>query len=88
MTQTQDVVRGTFSHRHVGLTDQKDERVYFPLNHIRPDQKGRLEAVNSPLSELAVMAFEYGHTLEGAYMSLLPGARAVCLTSRQIRGHW
>ena len=58
----QDVKRGTFSHRHCSLIDIKNEREYYPLNNISKDQ-GRFEAYNSPLSEFAVLGFEYGYTL-------------------------
>lgn len=60
----QDVGRGTFSHRHMKLVDQSDQTKYhIPLNHVSKNQ-GRLELVNSPLSELAVMGFEYGHSID------------------------
>ncbi len=66
----QDVGRGTFSHRHVHITDQHTQAVHVPLNALGAagvagaEQQGRLEAVNSPLSEFAVMGFEYGYALE------------------------
>jgi 2-oxoglutarate dehydrogenase E1 component len=55
----QDSVRGTFSHRHAALFDVKDGHAWIPLNHLASEQ-AELEAVNSPLSELAVLGFEYG----------------------------
>jgi 2-oxoglutarate dehydrogenase E1 component len=58
----QDSNRGTFSHRHAALIDQKTEETYKPLAHLRDDQ-ARLEIVDSPLSELAVLGFEYGYSL-------------------------
>lgn len=60
----QDVGRATFSHRHVHLVDQKTDEVYVPLNHISPTQRGFLEAANSPLSEEAIVGFEYGYSIE------------------------
>ena len=57
----QDVGRGTFSHRHAALSDQTNEKKYFPLQHIDPKQ-ARFEAHNSPLSEAGVMGFEYGYS--------------------------
>lgn len=57
----QDVIRGTFSHRHSGVTDQEAETTYFPLNNIRKEQ-ARYEAVNSNLSEFAVLGYEYGYS--------------------------
>ncbi|MGR3662239.1 MAG: 2-oxoglutarate dehydrogenase E1 component [Paracoccaceae bacterium] len=58
----QDVMRGTFSQRHSGIIDQNTEERYFPLNHIREGQ-GRYDAIDSMLSEYAVLGFEYGYTL-------------------------
>jgi 2-oxoglutarate dehydrogenase E1 component len=55
----QDTVRGTFSHRHAALFDVHDGRAWVPLNHLA-DGQAALEAVNSPLSELAVLGFEHG----------------------------
>jgi probable 2-oxoglutarate dehydrogenase E1 component DHKTD1 len=59
----QDCRRGTFSHRHAAFTDQNTEELYFPLSHMK-DSKGRFTVLNSNLSELAVMAFEYGYSWE------------------------
>ncbi len=58
----QDVCRGTFSHRHAMWTDQIAEKSYFPLNHLKQVQ-GRFDIINSPLSEFAVLAFEYGYSI-------------------------
>jgi len=55
----QDTVRGTFGHRHAAIFDAKDGRSWVPLNHIQTEQ-AQLEAINSPLSEEAVLGFEYG----------------------------
>ena len=58
----QDSGRGTFSHRHSVLVDQEDESRYVPLNSVRSDQ-AEYEVIDSPLSEAAVLGFEYGYTL-------------------------
>ncbi|MEM9222836.1 MAG: 2-oxoglutarate dehydrogenase E1 component [Pseudomonadota bacterium] len=58
----QDVERGTFSQRHSVLYDQDTEERYIPLNNLSEDQK-RYEAINSMLSEEAVLGFEYGYSL-------------------------
>ena len=58
----QDVQRGTFSQRHAHLIDQKTERHYIPLMNISKNQ-GRFVAHNSPLSEAAILGFEYGYSL-------------------------
>ncbi len=57
----QDSSRGTFSQRHAVLIDQQNENRYIPLNHIR-DGQAELEAVDSLLSEEAVVGFEYGYS--------------------------
>ena len=54
--------RGTFSHRHSVLYDQSSEERYRPLNSIRADQ-ARFEVHDSPLSEAAVLGFDYGFSL-------------------------
>ena len=58
----QDSGRGTFSQRHSVLVHQEDESRYIPLNHIRDDQ-AKFEVIDSPLSEAAVLGFEYGYSL-------------------------
>jgi 2-oxoglutarate dehydrogenase E1 component len=55
----QDTARGTFSHRHAVLHDVKTGAEFVPLQHL-PAAKGVFEIYNSPLSETAVLAFEYG----------------------------
>ncbi len=55
----QDVGRGTFSHRHALLHDQKSRDVYCPLKTIRNPEDCQL--FNSLLSEEAVLGFEYGY---------------------------
>jgi 2-oxoglutarate dehydrogenase E1 component len=56
----QDSVRGTFAHRHAAFHDQKNYRSHIPLAHLAEDQP-RFEVINSLLSELAVLGFEYGY---------------------------
>jgi 2-oxoglutarate dehydrogenase E1 component len=61
----QDSARGTFTHRHAVLHNQKrssrSDGVLIPLDHIGEGQ-GRFTVTNSILSEAAVLAFEYGYT--------------------------
>jgi 2-oxoglutarate dehydrogenase E1 component len=60
----QDTARGTFSHRHAVLHDQNREKwdagIWVPLQHIREGQP-EFEAIDSVLSEEAVLGFEYGY---------------------------
>ncbi|WP_165795203.1 2-oxoglutarate dehydrogenase E1 component [Deinococcus koreensis] len=61
----QDSGRGTFVHRHAVLHDQNAadplNEEYMALAHLREGQ-GRVEVVDSTLSEEAVLAFEYGYS--------------------------
>ncbi|WP_316357589.1 2-oxoglutarate dehydrogenase E1 component [Candidatus Neptunichlamydia sp. REUL1] len=81
----QDSGRGTFSHRHAALTDQETSRRYYPLSHLSDDQ-ANFDVYNSPLSEYAVMGFEYGYSLsykkaltlwEGQFGDFANGAQIV-----------
>jgi 2-oxoglutarate dehydrogenase E1 component len=57
----QDSIRGTFAHRHAVLVDVNGERRYRPLDQAAND-KARFDIYNSPLSEAAVVGFEYGYS--------------------------
>jgi 2-oxoglutarate dehydrogenase E1 component len=58
----QDSARGTFSHRHAAIVDQKTGEEYVPLAHLSA-QQARFEVYDSLLSEAAVLGFEYGYSL-------------------------
>lgn len=58
----QDVVRGTFSHRHALYYDVNTNAEYNRLGHLSKDQ-GEFMIYNSLLSEFAVLGFEYGYSL-------------------------
>jgi 2-oxoglutarate dehydrogenase E1 component len=56
----QDSGRGTFAHRHAVLHHQQEGTSHVPLAQLFEGQP-RFEVINSLLSELAVLAFEYGY---------------------------
>lgn len=58
----QDVRRGTFSHRHAMWVDQVKEQKYFPLSHLSQTQ-ATFDIYNSPLSEYAVLGFDFGYSV-------------------------
>jgi multifunctional 2-oxoglutarate metabolism enzyme len=57
----QDTERGTFSHRHLVLHDEKTGLRYAPIQNIS-NAKAPFELHNSPLSEAACLGFEYGYS--------------------------
>jgi 2-oxoglutarate dehydrogenase E1 component len=83
----QDARRGTFSQRHAVIRDFKTGEPYVPLNAMRPmpetpDQagisrvngvltQGRFCVYDSPLSEFAVMGFDYGYSLADPNMLVM-----------------
>ncbi|PXW98613.1 2-oxoglutarate dehydrogenase E1 component [Sphaerotilus hippei] len=60
----EDSGRGTFTHRHAVIHDQKrekwDEGTYIPLQHVA-DGQASFTVIDSILSEEAVLGFEYGY---------------------------
>ncbi|HEX6748592.1 MAG TPA: 2-oxoglutarate dehydrogenase E1 component [Longimicrobium sp.] len=58
----QDAERGTFSHRHAVLHDANTGAKLTPL-HTLPQARASFEVYNSPLSEMAVVGFEYGYSV-------------------------
>lgn len=60
----QDVRRGTFTHRHAVLADTEDHsRTWTPLDAVARDGAS-FSVFNSPLSEAAVMGFDWGYSLD------------------------
>ncbi len=59
----QDSRRGTFSHRHAVLYDQRTGAPYMPLAHLQEGQ-APVEIRDSLLSEAGALGFEYGYSLE------------------------
>ena len=58
----EDSERGTFSQRHLVLHDARSGDVYTPLQHL-PQARASFAVYNSPLSEAAVLGFEYGYSI-------------------------
>ena len=56
----QDAQRGTFSHRHAMLHDSETGAEFAPLDTL---SDARFEVHNSPLTETAVIGFEYGYSV-------------------------
>ncbi len=56
----QDSQRGTFSQRHLVLHDHQTGESIIPLREMGG---ARFEVYNSPLSEIAVMGYEYGYSV-------------------------
>jgi len=59
----QDTERGTFSQRHAVLHDVQTGAEYVPLQAL-PQARAAFEVHNTPLSEAAVLAFEYGYNVQ------------------------
>ncbi len=57
----QDTVRGTFSHRHLAFHDERNGEVFIPMQHLT-DAQATFEVLNSPLSEVGTLGFEYGYS--------------------------
>src|SRR5215210_1532446 len=57
----QDTERGTFSHRHLVLHDEKTGLEYCPMQNL-DEADAAFELYNSPLSEAACLGFEYGYS--------------------------
>src|SRR5205823_4631397 len=59
----QDSSRGTFSTRHSVLYDANTGKPYVPLMHLA-EKQAPICIYNSPLSEAAVLGFDYGYSLD------------------------
>jgi 2-oxoglutarate dehydrogenase E1 component len=59
----QDTERGAFSHRHLAIHDHATGRKFVSLDNLK-NSCARFTVINSPLSEYAVLGFEYGYSVE------------------------
>ncbi len=59
----EDVERGTFSQRHAVFHDVKTGKKFTPLQAL-PEAQAAFEIHNSPLTESAVVGFEFGYSLQ------------------------
>src|SRR6478672_7626678 len=59
----EDVERGTFSHRHAVLHDVEDGTLHVPLQSL-PHARAAFEIHNSPLTENALVGFEFGYNIQ------------------------
>ncbi|MFZ2512334.1 MAG: multifunctional oxoglutarate decarboxylase/oxoglutarate dehydrogenase thiamine pyrophosphate-binding subunit/dihydrolipoyllysine-residue succinyltransferase subunit, partial [Gordonia sp. (in: high G+C Gram-positive bacteria)] len=82
----QDSRRGTFTQRHSVLIDRANGSEYTPLNTLAPEGPGRFLVYDSPLSEYAVLGFEYGYAIgnpdalvlwEGQFGDFVNGAQSI-----------
>ena len=55
----QEAGRATFAHRHAILTDQNSETQIIPLQSL-----GQFDPINAPLTEQAVVAYEWGYACD------------------------
>jgi 2-oxoglutarate dehydrogenase E1 component len=59
----EDVERGTFSHRHAVYHDARTGKTHVPLQSFAQSQAA-FEIHNTPLTENAVIGFEYGYNIQ------------------------
>ena len=59
----QDVQRGTFSHRHAIIKSDDSEEEIVLLNNVPKKNNTTFSIYNSPLSEYAVLGFDYGYAM-------------------------
>ncbi len=57
----EDTRRGTFNQRHAVLVDHETEEEYVPLAHL-DERQAPLAVHDTPLSEAAVLGYEYGYS--------------------------
>jgi 2-oxoglutarate dehydrogenase E1 component len=79
----QDVVRGTFSQRHLTFYDARTGTPFTPLEKL---SETPFQVFNSPLSETSTLGFEYGYSVqspqtlviwEGQYGDFINGGQVI-----------
>ena len=80
----QDSERGTYSQRHAVFHDTVTGEHYAPLQHLASDQ-APAEICNSPLSEIAVLGFEYGYSAWTIPTDLSVGRRSSAISGTRRR---
>src|SRR4029453_1788368 len=70
----EDVERGTFSHRHAVFHEGGPGRGLVPLESM-PQARAAFEIHNSPLTENAVVGFEYGYNIQEPSRRVIRGAQ-------------
>ena len=63
----QDSKRGTFSHRHAAIFDSENGAEFIPLAGAATGKGTSFEVINSLLSEMGVLGFEFGYSLAEPY---------------------
>ncbi|MCI5065887.1 2-oxoglutarate dehydrogenase E1 component [bacterium] len=58
----QDCGRGTFSQRHLLLSNYEQPGRYYPLQSLEKDGAAPFEVINSTLSEAGVVGFDFGYS--------------------------
>jgi len=60
----QDCERGTFTHRHAVLDDAENREKYHARSTTSADSRRRSASTTALLSEVAVLGFDYGYSLD------------------------
>ena len=76
----QDVERGTFNHRHSVLYCARTSRAVNPLDNLGLGRQDRFVVANSPLSEHAILGFEYGYSVDSGRRRSCCGRRSLVIS--------
>ena len=78
----EDVERGTFSHRHAVLHDATNGQLHVPLQ-LLPQARAAFEIHNSPLTENALVGFEFGYNIQEPSRLVISGSAVRRLHQRR-----